>query len=233
MKGYISFILVFASIFLILTFITINLSSTDFNLARAVSAERTYQIQLNLKEAMIESAKQGAMNGFEKYSVLRSDEACLMYCVERGVCLLSRPPTCNKPSCKQFCFKESDAEKAAEEAAVSNMARVKSAFSQDDVSIELWCGALGGDAGKGITNSLMTDSGSAHPCPVCTPLSFLCSDYISADVVPDEVNGGYRLRKIRFSPISGAGGFGSSVFLTNGEVASVSSIPEGYEVYYD
>lgn len=232
MKGYLSFILAFASIFLILSFIAINLESTNINMARTLAVERSYQIQLNLKEAMIGSAKAGALDGYQQYAMGRSDDACTLFCKERGVCLLPKTPPCNKFKCKSFCFKESDAEDAAEEGAATRMAEVQDRFDQDDISISIWCDRYGSLDERSLSRRISQD-GSAKPCHGCYPAGSLCSDVFDADVIPDSATGSYYLGSLGFSPTESGGSFGSSVYLIPGEISSVSTIPESYIIEYD
>jgi hypothetical protein len=123
LQGYISFILVLASLALVLAMLEMNLAAGDRDFSKAVAVERAYGLQMNAKEAVLEAARQGAKEGFGAYDGTHSLAACRA-CMDYG-CAAGVPPSCDDAACRA-CFRENEARQAAEEgagAAVAGLAR--------------------------------------------------------------------------------------------------------------
>lgn len=122
MRGYVSFLLVFVSILLFLSLMQLRFASSPPDLSMAVAFERSYCIEMNAKEAAIETLRQGAEAGFAGYDSTHSIEACI-HCQDNG-CAYPAPPAppppniCDAALCLG-CFRESEARWAAETGAAS------------------------------------------------------------------------------------------------------------------
>lgn len=125
MRGYVSFILVSASVLLLSSLILLHDSSGPVDLSQAVAAERAYGIQMNAKEAVMESVRSGAASGFLAYDSVHSLENCT-HCIDHG-CAVSDPPPpnyCDEILCGG-CFRESDAREAAVISAEGRLAALR------------------------------------------------------------------------------------------------------------
>lgn len=122
MRGYLSFVLVLASVVLVFTLLEINMVSKSFDLSKAISVERAYGLQMNVKESILESARQGARDGFNTYDFTHDIKLC-KHCPD-SFCLPPTPPLptnyCDPLLCAQ-CFRESEARMESERYAVSNI----------------------------------------------------------------------------------------------------------------
>ncbi len=68
MRGYFTFLVVFAACLLLISLAQFNTSAKTSDLGSAIWVERYYQVQINAKEAVVEAARQGAREGFFQYS---------------------------------------------------------------------------------------------------------------------------------------------------------------------
>ena len=66
----------FAAFALLLSLVELNLNSKTHNLSNAINAERFYRVQMNVKEVIIEAARQGAREGFQMYDSTHQISAC-------------------------------------------------------------------------------------------------------------------------------------------------------------
>jgi hypothetical protein len=128
MKGYVSFLLASVSLLLLLSLIELRASSYGLDLSRAIAIERAYGDGMNVKEAILESVREGARAGFGSYDSSHDLEACL-HCPD-NFCSPPLPPAppvpnaCDAARCAS-CFRESEARAAAEagaEAMASSLA---------------------------------------------------------------------------------------------------------------
>lgn len=119
MRGYLSFVLVLASLALLFSLLDVSLAAADRDFSRAVAVERAYGVQMNAKEAVLESARQGGMAGFGAYDQAHDLAGCAA-CPDHG-CMLAGPAACNAAVC-QGCFRENEARQAAEEGAAAAVA---------------------------------------------------------------------------------------------------------------
>jgi len=67
LKGYFGFLVVFAAFALLLSLVEFNLNSKSHDLSSAITSEKLYGIQMNVKEVIIEAAREGAKEGFNNY----------------------------------------------------------------------------------------------------------------------------------------------------------------------
>ncbi|NYZ77274.1 hypothetical protein H0O02_03085 [Candidatus Micrarchaeota archaeon] len=122
MRGYFAFLIVFAAFALLISLAELNLSSKSHNLSAAITAEKFYRTQMNVKEVLIEAARQGAAGGFDAYAATHNEAACLA-------------------GDAAHCFSSRDAENAAGLAAIAKMQLVIAGADFDGVDVEVQFGA--------------------------------------------------------------------------------------------
>ena len=133
MRGYLSFVLVFLSIVLVLSMLNLHIQNKS---SRALMIERTYSTSMNVKESIIESIDQGAMQGFQQYDLSHDVLLCRHcpdnYCSPEPMALNQ----CDPELCEQ-CFRADDAKTSAEYQALLNYEKLNfHDFDPDyDVSI--------------------------------------------------------------------------------------------------
>ncbi len=124
MRGYISFLLVFASVLLFLSLMELRLASGSTDLSSAIRLERANGFGMNAKEAAAECIRQGARDGFADYDSAHSLGSCA-HCPD-NICAYPVPPAppppnfCDATLCLG-CFRESGARLAAEAGAAAAM----------------------------------------------------------------------------------------------------------------
>ncbi len=67
MRGYFTFLIVFVSFALLLSLVQLNLNSKTHDQSKAIWTERFYRVQMNVKEVLLEAAREGALDGFNSY----------------------------------------------------------------------------------------------------------------------------------------------------------------------
>ena len=119
MRGYISFVLVFVAAGILLSSYSLLAPSPD--LSRAVSVERAYGLQMNIKEAALESIRQGAIQGFSDYDEVHYLENCLNC---PGACTPPPSPNpCDVMLCAK-CFREDEARASAIQGAQTQLGKL-------------------------------------------------------------------------------------------------------------
>ena len=131
MRGYFSFILVFVALLLIFTLLSVR-SKPDFS--KAISIERAYGLSMNVKETIIESARQGAGEGFLLYDSSHNTAMC-RHCTDH-FCTYDRdfPNYCDDFLCT-LCFRENEARISAVQGAISKINSLKTNEFDPDFSI--------------------------------------------------------------------------------------------------
>ena len=120
MRGYLSFILVLVSLQLVFSLLEIKSATDSFDLSKALSVERAYSVQMNVKECVLEAARQGAHEGFAVYDASHDIKFC-RHCPDSYCSPVPEAPNrCDSALCSQ-CFREDDARAEAERHALSNM----------------------------------------------------------------------------------------------------------------
>lgn len=114
MRGYFTFLIVFAAFALLLSLTQLNLNSKSHNLSGAITTEKFYRVQMNAKEVVIESARQGAQKGFDAYAATHSLAAC------------------SNPETQAQCFRENEARASANAGALANMELLVAGSDFDD-----------------------------------------------------------------------------------------------------
>ncbi len=118
MRGYLSFILVLVSLQLVFSLLEVKSASESTDLSKAISVERTYSVQMNVKECILEAARQGASEGFAAYDASHDIRLC-RHCPD-SYCspVPAAPNRCDPLLCEQ-CFREGEARAEAERQALS------------------------------------------------------------------------------------------------------------------
>jgi hypothetical protein len=212
MRGYLSFLLVLASLLLVIMLLVSAAALKDFSLSRAIAAERTYQLQMNIKEVVLEAGRQGAVQAFTTYSFTHSKDACIR-----------KPMFTMNPD----CFKDVEAMQQAKEGAYDRI-KMLTAFDPD-YAILLWCGLpLTESEARNHSAKMITDSSLSLPFGRFVFFS-LCDNSISVSLEPSQnPNSNPTLKRIVF----GESGIviGASVYSNKFGAASTSHIPAGTEV---
>ena len=68
MRGYFTFLIVFAAFLLLISLAQFNTSAKTSNLGPAIWVERYYQVQMNAKEAVVEASREGVRDGLTSYT---------------------------------------------------------------------------------------------------------------------------------------------------------------------
>jgi hypothetical protein len=145
MRGYLSFVLAFVSILLILSLLEAQLVSRDFELSKAVAVQRAYSLQMNAKEVIFELAREGANEGFDGYDSSHDVSLC-KHCPDHFCVPGSLVNGCDALLCGR-CFREDEARERAESGAKSKLARLSPdifdpdfTLSMEEPSIEAYLG---------------------------------------------------------------------------------------------
>jgi len=134
MRGYLSFVLALVACGVLLSCHSLLNSSSSFDLSKAISVERAYGIQMDTKEAAMESIRQGAAAGFVAYDVGHETGNCT-HCP--GLCLPPPAPDyCDAALCER-CFIESGARASAEGGALASLDALRGHQSDDAFAISL------------------------------------------------------------------------------------------------
>ncbi|MEM4359260.1 MAG: hypothetical protein QXT45_01890 [Candidatus Bilamarchaeaceae archaeon] len=89
MRGYFTFVIVFAAYLLLISLAQFNTNAKTSNLGATIWVERYYQVQMNAKEAIIEAAREGAKEGVTEYTtglIGCADRKCIG---QKGGCAVS------------------------------------------------------------------------------------------------------------------------------------------------
>jgi len=222
MRGYLSFILAFASVFLILSFIEAS-EAGRISFSKAIAAERTYQAQMNAKEAIIESIHDGAAEGFRIYNATHYVEACA------------------DPATEESCFKADDARMATKLGAYLYLAKLGSVSFDPDMEVRIWCRqGMSRDLADSFAVSGSEAGASGYPAPAenltglinstlgagSGPPSWPCLD----SVYPHMEYGGDATMAPGLGATELTEVIGVSVSYPAFNVSAVSYIPKGYLV---
>jgi len=145
MRGYVYFTVAFASCALLITLLHLFAASQAQDDSLAISIERAYCTGMDARAAVIESARQGASEGFSLYDETHSASDC-RHC-EDHFCeppLPGVPPganACEKTLCL-MCFRESGARRAAEAAGESAIAKLRPHVFDSDFTVSINGGPL-------------------------------------------------------------------------------------------
>ena len=120
MRGYLSFVLVFLSLALLLSLLTLSQAADSTDLSKAIAISRAYGVLMNMKENVLEAVRLGGENGFASYDDSHFIESCL-HCPDH-FCdpLPATANSCDAGLCAT-CFREGEAREAAEKGALANV----------------------------------------------------------------------------------------------------------------
>ncbi len=133
MRGYFSFVLVFLSLLLVFSLISVQ---PAHNSSQAISIERAYGLSMNVKEAVIEAAREGAEEGFGSYDLGHDIMVC-RHCQDH-FCTYDRqfPNFCDDMLCSR-CFREDEARSSAILLAQTRILALKSHRFDPDFSVSI------------------------------------------------------------------------------------------------
>jgi hypothetical protein len=153
MKGYLAFLLVFASVFLILSLIAAASEAPKITFSRAIAAERAYQVQMNAKEVVLEGVRQGGVRGYGAYNASFRIACC-------GDCAtVPRGPRCPE------CFRYPDAVAAAQAGAFSEIASMGGASFDQGMNVTIWCQqGMGRDMADAIAAKSLPGGANGSGC---------------------------------------------------------------------
>ncbi|MBU0532973.1 hypothetical protein KKB44_05770 [Candidatus Micrarchaeota archaeon] len=132
MRGYLSFVLVL--ICLLVIFYLLELQIT-FDFSKAIAVQRTYSVQMNVKESIFESVKQGASEGFHDYDLSHSTELC-KHCPDH-FCIPSSPTNHCDPILCAKCFREDEARNSAVNGALSKLQLISTHIFDPDFDVSI------------------------------------------------------------------------------------------------
>ncbi len=136
MRGYLSFILVFIAVLLLLSLLRLHDASYSTDLSKAVAAERTYAVQMNAKESVIEAARQGALGGFSDYDATHDIRLC-RHCPDSFCSAIPGSANqCDNTKC-MACFREADARAGAIDRALSGVRSLNSHVFDSDFEVRI------------------------------------------------------------------------------------------------
>ena len=140
MKGYLSFVLVFVSVLVLLYLLEAQFSSRNFELSKAITVQRAYALQMNVKENLLEIAKQGAREGFDLYNSTHNLSSC-MHCPDHFCTPGPSPNNCDLVKCSA-CFRENEARQAAVNKAVEKLMLLRTHHFDHDFDVSIGITAL-------------------------------------------------------------------------------------------
>ena len=131
MRGYVTFLLVLASLFFTLILIGASQKPYDISFSRAIAAERTCGVAMNSKEVAAEAMRQGGLEGFRIYNSTHSQAIC------------------NNPDLggqlNFFCFRIEEAKIWVIEGAFYNLATLDKTAFDPEMDVRLYCAPLVSD----------------------------------------------------------------------------------------
>lgn len=154
MKGYFTFVLVFISVILVLNSFENYALNASQSHAKQISIERAYQIQLNVKEAMLEAARSGAQAGLEEYVLTHPEDE----------------------------FDIAEAREAARKKALELVSRLDGWEFDPDFETALWCGYTGEMEIERLKRRML-DEGRLAICNECSRISYQeCGNFVNVDI---------------------------------------------------
>ncbi len=201
MKGYITFLLVFAGIAVILATISI-MTQNRINHARAIELEKMYYLELDVKNTLLDLAKQGANEAIRKYIAEETAKALILK--------------------KPLYLDKEEMVRRAQAGAHDEMKKIREFDFGPEYGVIAWCGSTT-DEELGRLASRIYASKRAHACAECTGIEDEgCKDYIQVHL--DDEGSSAQVQFLKSGPVPGI--IGVSVYST-AELASASYIPPG------
>lgn len=136
MRGYLSFVLVLVSLLLVLSLLEVREASDSSDLSKALSVERAYSVHMNVKECILEAARQGAWEGFAAYDASHDIRLC-KHCLD-AYCspMPAASNRCDAVLCNR-CFREDEARTEAEQQAHSRINLLRSHQFDSDFAVAI------------------------------------------------------------------------------------------------
>jgi len=244
MKGYLSFLLVFASAFLILTILQSYYAPNEVSFQKAIAAERVYQVEMNSKEAALEAVREGGREGFSIYNQSHFSFIC-------------NDPDLGGPL-DPLCFRIDEAKIWVKAGAYLYLVKLGQSVSGQSMDVGIFCtssSSLSDDEARDIARSIR-EQGSY--CPGCglyqsatANVSVFAKDLIAKGqkdsagnpvyskiagsqcmeiIIPDIQAGIDPDENPELEKISLNGAIVASAYYRDFNVSAVSFIPAGYEV---
>ena len=204
MKGYFSFLLVLASVALILIYARVYSDTHALDFSELILLEKSHQDILNFKGAMIESIRTGGKSAFDDYSKTHTTAACL------------------SPQTSKFCFKKDEAELAVRNGAYQSLIALSGYPTQYQKII--WCGVRPDRFDLDNAVQSMRLNHKPLPCTGCIDV-FSCGSLINPKIIQNPAGDSYSLVSIILAdPVNGLR-FGVSIYDKENDIAVASYIP--------
>lgn len=208
MRGYLSFLLVFAALTILVVLANSYINSKSMNFSKAIALERMEQTSLDVKRSMLTSAKYGAIAGFLEYvgEIIGSG------------------------GLKAFDPKE--AEERVKAGVLASFGLL--IFSENsDYEILPWCGEIASESNLDAIAVQTLKQGTPQLCPSCLPLS-QCKDFIDVNILAnfeqdDFAIADVRLGSHRYGEIPRI--FGLTIYSAKFNISKVSYIPTTEKVF--
>ncbi|HIH23120.1 TPA: hypothetical protein HA238_05310 [Candidatus Micrarchaeota archaeon] len=207
--GFVSFILVFVSISLLL--ILLRFQGVQINLSKAIAVEQAYYLQMNAKEAVLEAARSGSQEGLKQY--------------------LAELAISGSKFNIDSAYSRARAEAHRRMALLDNFWSFESSESFELVAVpdfetRLWCGYTDSIELESIKLRMLQE-GTVLSCNGCDSISsFKCIDFVNFVPQPDflSINSFYLEGRSPFYLLK-HGVVGVSVYSKKFNVSGVSYIP--------
>ena len=195
MRGFVSFILVFLSIAIILVLLSVN---TSVNYSKAIQLKRMHSLELDIKNAVLDLAKTGADRAVKEYVKEKAAEAALS----------------GKP-----LETEINEAKARARAAAHNEMKKLTNLKDDQFEFKIWCGFVSETELKNLRDKMLEEKIICNSCLEIE--NEICAEFIQVDPKIDAANidGSANVQLWKES----MGVIGISIY--SNEMASVSYIP--------
>lgn len=164
MRGFISFILVFLSIAIILVLLSVNAQT---NYSKAITLKRMHSLELDIKNTALDLAKIGADRAIKEY--VREKEA--------EVIATGKPP-------------KTDINEAKARARIEahNEMKKLAALNDDKFDFKIWCGFVSETEMKDLRDKMLEDRGIVT-CTNCFEIEDeICKEFIQVDARIDAEN---------------------------------------------
>lgn len=214
MRGYVTFILVFFAVALLLLSLEALTNSDKTNLSQAIAFSRVSKIDLNAKDTITELAREGAKDGLNAYIAVKVAEAA-----EKCADLV----TCSPPE-----FNERDAELAVNSAVYLKILKLENQSFANNVEVKFWCNN-DVPSDLSILKDSVLNSNSALKCQTCSSLSNpICSAMVISKV--DTTGKLPVLEYVQLTDSSRQGIIGISIFDKQYKAVSIGYIPIKYKI---
>ncbi len=207
MRGYISFLLVFASVAIILAVLSAT-TRTSINHAKEIELQRMYYLEIDIKDTLLGLAKQGANRGAKEYIAEQVEKAAIT----------ETPLDINIPELK----------KRAQKAAFEDIQKMAAFEFNEPYDVKMWCGSPTFNEINKEFAQKMVEEKRALICNDCHDVTNeLCEEFIWIETptidFKNPLNSIVDLKLFKSS--SKLAVFGVSIY--SKERASISYIPKG------